>query len=178
MAYPYPTINENRVYENICILPHKALGINTYSECVAAMKGCQRNAENKFQRNGDATNAHFASMFHKAAHDDRLVTVKVGANLATPASSEYEYHGACKLLLSDCGRNTLWPVARQRMITDLKRYHSGQPPESRPDIPTMSCRMQKDGSFACSGNSFSRSLPLHLLNNNNQCTKKQSVQWF
>lgn len=162
MAYPYPTINEKRAYENQCILPHKVPGITSYSQCMAAMKGCQRQAEDKFRRTGNATYAHFATTFNKDAEEDRLVRAAVGANAATAASNEYEYHGACKLLLSDCGRNSLWPVARQRMMHNLKRYHAGQPPATRSDMPTMSCTMQADGRFACTGNTFTRSLPLQF----------------
>lgn len=164
MAYPYPTINEKRAYEKQCILPHKALGITNYSQCVAAMNGCQQQAEDRFKRTGNATYAHFATTFNKDAHEHRLVKAAVGSNLSSPASSEFEYHGACKLLLSDCGRHTLWPVAREQMMQNLKRYHSGQPPVTRADMPTMSCVMQSDGRFACSGNTFTRSLPLHALN--------------
>lgn len=162
MAYPYPTINEKRQYEHRCILPHKAAGINTYSQCVAAMRGCQRQAEDKYRRTGNATYAHFATTFHKDAEEDRLVKAAVGANASSAASNEFEYHGACKLLLSDCGRTSLWPVARQQMMQNLKRYHAQQPPATRADMPTMSCAMQADGSFACSANTFTRSLPLQF----------------
>jgi hypothetical protein len=162
MAYPYPTINEKRAYENQCILPHKALGITTYSQCVAAMAGCQRQSEEKFRRTGNATYAHFATTFNKSAHDDRLARAAVGASAAADASAEYEYHGACKLLLSDCGRHSLWPAARDQMVHNLKRYHAGQPPVTRADMPTLSCSMRADGTFACTGNTFTRSLPLHL----------------
>lgn len=178
MAYPYPTIAYPRANTDICILPHKMYGINTYSQCMAAMKGCTKVAEQKYQRSGDATQAHFAQMFNNAAHQDRLIRVNAGSNLSTQSQNEWEYHGVCSLLLSDCGRNTLWPVARERTVKDLQRFHSGGPPESRPDMPTMTCVQNRDGSFACSGNTFTRSLPLHLTQPSCQSNNQARVQWY
>lgn len=179
MSYPYPRQAIPRANTEICPLPHKFYGINNYTDCMIAMNGCRDKAMQSYQRSGDATQAHFAQMFHNAGHQDRLVRVNVGRNQATAPQNEWEYHGACKLLLSDCGRNSLWPVARERVVTDLQRFHSGQAPESRPDMPTMSCVQNNDGSYACSGNTFTRSLGLHLMQaNHNAQACKVDMNWY
>lgn len=152
MSFPYPTIDKPRATTHTCILPHKMYGINTYGECVAAMKGCRDVAAAKYDRSGDATHAHYAHLFHTAAQADQLTKVNTGASATAGARNDWDYHGVCSALLTDCSRTNLWPSAREATVQTLQRFHAGAPPTTRPDMPTLSCVQARDGSFACNAN--------------------------
>jgi hypothetical protein len=168
MSYPYPTINQDRQYVDMCILPHKVKDIQTYAECEAAMSSCERQAVKRYHRSGDATQAHFAAVFNKAAHDDRLVKVKAGALPGASRLGEapsapkhgYQYHGACKLLLSHKAKDTLWPAAAAHLEQNLEMYHSGRGPTSRPDMPTLNCHPGPNGRLVCDASNFTQTLNL------------------
>jgi len=166
MAYPYPTIRENRQYVDMCILPHKVQDIQTYSQCETAMRACERQAAKRYQRTGDATQAHFATLFNKAAHDDRLVKIHAGAPggstgmAAVNNANGFQYHGACKLLLSHRAKNTLWPSAAAHLAQNLDSYHNGGAPTARADMPTLSCHPGANGRMVCNASNFTQSLTL------------------
>lgn len=165
MAYPYPTIDKPRATTHVCMLPHKMYGINTYSECVAAMQQCRDVAASRYERSGDATQAHFAQLFHNAAVRDELVKVDTGASATSAAGSAYDYYGVCRTLLSEQGRANLWPHARDTTVEQLAQFHGGGHPTARPDAPTMSCIHRADGGYECRGRVAPRStghvFPLH-----------------
>lgn len=164
MAYPYPTIRQERQYVDMCILPHKVRELTTYAECEAAMRSCERQAAKRFARTGDATQAHYAAVFNKAAADNRLVRVSAGAaagsGTAGVPEAGYQYHGVCKLLLSPQGRDQLWPAAAAHLQQNLDMYHSGGAPTARADMPTLSCRPGPNGRLVCDAANFTSTLRL------------------
>lgn len=168
MSYPYPTLREDRQYVDMCILPHKVKDIQTYSQCEAAMRSCERQAAKRFVRSGDATQAHYSTLFAKAATEDRLVKVAAGApagsglaaGASTAAGNGYQYHGACKLLLSNRAKASLWPAAAAHLESNLEMYHSGGAPTARADMPTLSCHPGPNGRMVCNAANFTQSLKL------------------
>jgi len=155
MAYPYPTLRQARPYVDMCILPHKVRDIDTFAECEAALSSCERQATKRYQRTGDASQQQFATLFNKAATEDRLVSVA-----STTAPNSYEYHGACKLLLSHQSKAQLWPAAAAHLEQNLALYHAGQPPASNPAMPTLACHVGANGRLVCDGTNFTQSLNL------------------
>lgn len=166
MAYPYPILRQDRQYVDTCILPHKVKDIQTYSQCEAAMRSCERQAAKRFVRSGDATQAHYSALFGKAATEDRLVRVAAGAPAGSGVSGSasesngYQYHGACKLLLSNRAKTTLWPAAAAHLEANLDMYHSGGAPAARADMPTLSCHPGPNGRLVCNAANFTQSLKL------------------
>lgn len=167
MAYPYPILRQDRQYVDMCILPHKVRDIQTYSQCEAAMRSCERQAAKRYARTGNATQAHYSALFGKAATDDRLVSVAAGApagsGMGSSAATEgngYQYHGACKLLLSNRAKATLWPAAAAHLEENLNMYHSGGAPTARADMPTLNCHPGPNGRMVCNASNFTQGLKL------------------